>query len=94
MHNNPIPSPLKGEGKGEVIMKTYIIKNSDIMHGKKVFPEGSTIELEDKEAESLTNFLDPIKLDSSKSLELDHKPSVLNSFQDQHKSELKKKDKK
>jgi hypothetical protein len=63
-------------------MKTYTIKNTDIMHNGKIFPEGSTIELEDKEAESLTIFLDPIKLDVSKSLELDHK------------LELKKKDKK
>ena len=54
-------------------MKTYTIKNSDIMHNGKIFPEGSTISLEDKEAESLSNFLDPIKLDNSKSLELEHK---------------------
>ncbi len=54
-------------------MKTYTIKNSDIMHKGKIFPEGSTIDLEDKEAESLSNFLDPIKSDSSKSLELEHK---------------------
>ena len=43
------------------------------MHKEKIFPEGSTIELEDNEAESLSNFLDPIKSDSSKSLELEHK---------------------
>jgi len=54
-------------------MKTYLIKNSDILHNGKIFPEGSTIELEDKEAESLTNFLDPINSDSSKSLVLEPK---------------------
>ena len=60
MHN-PIPSPLKEEGKGEVEMKTYTIKNSDIMHNRKIFPEGSTINLEDKEAESLSDYLIEIK---------------------------------
>jgi len=58
-------------------MKTYTIKNSDIMHKGKIFPEGSTIDLEDKDAESLANFLEQIKSDSSKSLEpepkLEHK---------------------
>jgi len=54
-------------------MKTYSIRNSDIMHKGKIFPEGSTIDLEDNEAETLSNFLDPIKSDSSKSLELEHK---------------------
>ncbi|MCZ7616738.1 MAG: hypothetical protein M5T52_25015 [Ignavibacteriaceae bacterium] len=32
-------------------MKTYIIKNSDIMHNGKLFPEGSTINLDDKDAQ-------------------------------------------
>ena len=54
-------------------MKSYLIKNSDIMHKGQIFPEGSTIILEDNEAESLSNFLDPIKSDSSKSLELEPK---------------------
>ena len=54
-------------------MKTYIIKNTDIMHKGKIFPEGSTIYLEDKEAESLSDFLDHIKSDSSKSLEPENK---------------------
>ncbi len=45
-------------------MKTYTIKNSDIMHNGKIFPEGSTIDLEDKEAESLSDFLEEVK-DSS-----------------------------
>ncbi len=70
-------------------MKKYTIKNSDIMHNGKIFPEGSTIDLEDKETESLSDFLDPINSDSSKSL----KPLVLNSIQDQPKPELKKRSK-
>jgi hypothetical protein len=57
-------------------MKTYIIKNTDIMHKGKIFPEGSTIDLEDKEAESLSDFLDLIKSDSSKSLEPVIKPET------------------
>ena len=43
------------------------------MHKGKIFPEGSTIDLEDKEAESLSYFLDPTKSDSSKSLEPENK---------------------
>ena len=54
-------------------MKTYTIKNTDIMHKGKIFPEGSTIDLEEKEAESLSDFLDLIKSDSSKSLEPENK---------------------
>ena len=42
-------------------MKTYTIKNSDIMHNGKLFPEGSTINLDDKEAESLSDYLTEIK---------------------------------
>ena len=63
-------------------MKTYIIKNTDIMHGKKVFPEGTTIELDDKDAESLSEYL----VQSSPELALE--PEL------KHKLELKKKDKK
>jgi len=54
-------------------MKTYTIKNTDIMHKGKIIPEGSTIDLEDKEAASLSDFLEPIKSDSSKSLEPENK---------------------
>ena len=57
-------------------MKQFIIKLSDIMHKGKIFPEGSTIDLEDKETESLSNFLDIIKSDSSKLLELEPKPEL------------------
>jgi hypothetical protein len=57
-------------------MKTYIIKNTDIMHKGKLFPEGSTIDLEDKEAVSISDFLDLIKSDSSKSLEPVIKPET------------------
>jgi len=42
-------------------MKTYTIKNSDIMHNGKLFPEGSTISLEEKDAQSLSNYLTEIK---------------------------------
>ncbi|MBE0550821.1 MAG: hypothetical protein IH619_00380 [Ignavibacterium sp.] len=42
-------------------MKTYIIKNSDIMLNGKLFPEGSTINLEDKDAQSLSDYLTEIK---------------------------------
>jgi len=42
-------------------MKQYLIKNSDIMHNGKLFPEGSTINLDDKEAESLSGYLTEIK---------------------------------
>lgn len=38
-------------------MKTYLIKNSDIMLKGKLFPEGTTINLEDKDAASLSAFL-------------------------------------
>lgn len=42
-------------------MKKYIIKNSDIMHNGKLFPEGSTINLDDNDAKSLSNYLTEIK---------------------------------
>jgi hypothetical protein len=42
-------------------MKTYTIKNSDIMHNGKIFPEGSTISLDEKDAKSLSNYLTEIK---------------------------------
>jgi len=42
-------------------MKQYLIKNSDIMHNGKLFPEGSTINLDDKDAQSLSNYLAEIK---------------------------------
>ena len=41
-------------------MKQYTIKNSDIMHKGKIFPEGSTIELDEKEASQLSNYLDEV----------------------------------
>ena len=43
------------------------------MHKGKLFPEGSTIDLEDKEAESISDFLDLIKSDNSKSLVTENK---------------------
>ncbi len=48
-------------------MKQYLIKNSDIMHNGKLFPEGSTINLDDKDAESLSDYLTEIK-DVSKNI--------------------------
>lgn len=42
-------------------MKQYLIKNSDIMHNGKLFPEGSTINLDDKDAQSLSDYLTEIK---------------------------------
>jgi len=42
-------------------MKQYLIKNSDIMHNGKLFPEGSTINLEDKDAQSLLDYLTEVK---------------------------------
>lgn len=44
-------------------MKTYTIKNTDIMHNGKLFPEGSPIDLEENEAETLSDFLEEIKKD-------------------------------
>lgn len=38
-------------------MKTYKIINTDIMHKGKLFPEGSTINLDDKDAEILSAYL-------------------------------------
>lgn len=42
-------------------MKQFVIKLSDIMHKGKIFPEGSTIDLEDSDAESLSDYLTEIK---------------------------------
>ena len=38
-------------------MKQYLIKNTDIMLNGKVIPEGSTIELDENEAISLSDYL-------------------------------------
>ena len=51
-------------------MQNYLIKNTDIMLNGQIIPEGSTINLDDKDAESLSSFLEPINSESSKSLEL------------------------
>lgn len=42
-------------------MKTYLIKNTDIQLNGKLFPEGTTIDLEDKYAKSLSAYLEEIK---------------------------------
>ncbi len=41
-------------------MKNYKIKNTDIQLNGKLFPEGSTINLDDKDAESLSNYLEEV----------------------------------
>lgn len=38
-------------------MKTYLIKKSDIMLNGKVIPEGSTVKLDDKDAQVLSDYL-------------------------------------
>ena len=40
------------------------IKNSDIMLNGKIIPEGSTVNLDDKDAESLSNYLVPLDASS------------------------------
>lgn len=42
-------------------MKTYKIINTDILFKGKLFPENSTINLDDKDAQSLSSFLKEIK---------------------------------
>jgi len=50
-------------------MKQYLIKNSDILHNGKLFPEGSTINLDDKDAQSLSAYLTEIKEISKNNLD-------------------------
>lgn len=45
-------------------MKQYLIKNSDIMLNGKLFPEGSSINLEVKDFEGLKDYLEEIKISS------------------------------
>jgi len=59
-------------------MKSYLIKQSDIMHKGKLFPEGSTIELDEQEALQLSKYLDVVKVSS---LITDH--SSLNNNKEQ-----------
>ena len=61
-------------------MKTYTIKNSDIMHNGKLFPEGSTINLDDKDAESLSNYLVTLSA-SSRAASRDEVSSINNKEQ-------------
>lgn len=42
-------------------MAKYRVKGTDILHNKKLYPEGSEIELDDKNAEQLRDYLIPIK---------------------------------
>lgn len=46
-------------------MKRYKIIDTDIQHKGKLFPEGSTIDLDNKEAENLSAFLVPLGSASS-----------------------------
>lgn len=39
-------------------MSKYIVKHTTILHNKKVYKEGSTIELTDEQAKRLADFLD------------------------------------
>lgn len=39
--------------------KKYIVKNTTILHNKQSYGEGSIIELEDKEAQKLEDFISP-----------------------------------
>ena len=42
-------------------MKTYAIKNTDIMLNGKIIPEGSTVNLDDKDAQLLSEYLEEVK---------------------------------
>ena len=50
-------------------MKQYKIINTDIQLKGKLFPEGSTINLDDKDAQSLSKYLEEIKVVSSNNKE-------------------------
>ena len=42
-------------------MKTYTIKNTDIMLNGKIIPEGSTVNLDEKDAQLLSEYLEDVK---------------------------------
>ena len=42
-------------------MKQYLIKNTDIMLNGKIIPEGSTVNLDDKDAQLLSEYLVEVK---------------------------------
>ncbi len=42
-------------------MPKYKIQKTDILHNKKLYPQGSEIELDDKDAEKLRNYLVPVR---------------------------------
>lgn len=42
-------------------MAKYKVKGTDILHNKKLYLEGSEIELDDKNAEQLRDYLLPVK---------------------------------
>lgn len=41
-------------------MKTYKLKNTDLMLNGKLIPEGSEVTLSDKDAEQLADYLSPL----------------------------------
>lgn len=65
-------------------MKQYLIKNSDILHNGKIFPEGTTIELEDKDAQSLSSYL------VQSSLELEPEVELKTNFNNKNQKKDKK----
>jgi len=50
-------------------MRTYKIINTDIQLNGKLFPEGSTINLDDKDAQSLSKYLEEINVASTNNKE-------------------------
>ena len=50
-------------------MRTYKIINTDIQLKGKLFPEGSTINLDDKDAQSLSKYLEEINVASTNNKE-------------------------
>ena len=66
-------------------MKQYIIKNSDIMLNGKLIPEGSTVELDEKDAQSLSAYL--VTLSASSRAETRDEGSTKNTV---HKTNIKR----
>ena len=47
-------------------MAKYRVEKTDILHNKKLYPQGSEIELEEKDAEKLNDYLVPIQVKEPK----------------------------
>jgi len=67
-------------------MKQYKIINTDIQLNGKLFPEGSTINLDDKDAESLSNYLEEV---NNSLISTDH--SSLTNNKEQITKQIKRK---